>query len=198
MQQTSYASQSLTQAFNLTPEDIAANRSGVLSPKQQERFHAMLAQGQKSGLLAIGAVLLLTAGIVAWQFVTDGEMAQSLKTAFDQAPGVLIAGVGGSLLLFVIIGVISMLRMGNVKNRTLKVDSVSGKVKLNALKADGEAATVARMAGISTRTFVIQIGRTKIYTTEESQWTAFQNGGSYRVYYVKVSSMPMLISAEIV
>jgi len=198
MQQTSYASQSLTQAFNLTPEDIAANRSGVLSPKQQERFHAMLAQGQKSGLLAIGAVLLLTAGIVAWQFVTDGEMAQSLKTAFDQAPGVLIAGVGGSLLLFVIIGVISMLRMGNVKNRTLKVDSVSGKVKLNALKADGEAATVARMAGISTRTFVIQIGRTKIYTTEESQWTAFQNGGSYRVYYVKVSSMPMLVSAEIV
>jgi hypothetical protein len=44
---------------------------------------------------------------------------------------------------------------------------------------------------------VLQIGRMKIYTQDATAYSAFENGASYRVYYVKVSSMPMLVSAEL-
>jgi hypothetical protein len=196
--QSRYSNDYLMQALEFTRDDLAANRSGVMTETQKERFRARMRRGQKQGIVIMMLVLLVTMGVVAFLVFGNAEEGSGLRQAIEQSPEIIAIGLGGSLLLYLAIVVFAFLRIRRMSSGNLRVHSIEGQVKLKSSELPGytAAGAIASAAGAQTRICEIKIGRTSMYTDEES-FEAFEDGGAYRIYYVGNKRAPVIIAAEL-
>ena len=192
------ANAALMRALNFTPEDLAANRQGKLTPAQRERLKISVAQGMRIGYGVAAIVIVIVVAVCV--FVVLGSqgvvpMPASFEGLGENAP--LIVGVMGVILVFyVIMLLVSTARSRGMTSGSAKVRALTGKVKTSTLSLRGRNAAIASAGGASAVSYVIQIGREKVYTTDETAYRAFEDGLTYRVYVVGSKPGYMMVSAE--
>src|SRR5690349_8037330 len=109
----------------ITAEDIAINRQGRLSAPQQAEYAGLMKQGQKTMLIVVPLVLLITFGALGWMIFGSKEMGGGeLREVFQTNPMIPIAGIGGTLLLYVVVVIYAYFRSSNADPSKLKVQSV--------------------------------------------------------------------------
>lgn len=190
-----YTDRYLMQALNFTTADLAANRGGTLTDAQKERLRERIGKGQTQIIVIVMLVLLIFFGVMGFMFFNDES--SGLRKTFEENPTIVIAGLGGSILLYLVMVVFALLRGQRAKSGNFKVDSIEGQLKLSSSEMDyGTARAVSSVAGAQTRICIIQIGRQKIYV-DESTFDAFVNGQRYRLYYVGWKPAYMIVSAEV-
>lgn len=97
----------LGQAVGFTGEDLAANRAGMMTPSQQEKFRSISEQMQKSTARGLPILIILLVlmfvgggGYMLWQLMQSG----GLGTILAVAPILIVVMlVIGAILVFQII-----------------------------------------------------------------------------------------------
>jgi len=196
--QSRYSNDYLMQALEFTRDDIAANRSGVMTEAQKERFRERMSKGQSQAIIIVLLVVLVTFGVVAFMLFGNAEEGSGLGQALEQSPEIIAVGLGGSLLLYLVMIAFAFFKMRRMKSGNLRVSSIEGKVKLKSseMPSYSVGAAIASTAGAQTRICEIKVGRTTMYTDEES-FEAFEDGGTYRIFYVGNKRAPVIIAAEL-
>jgi hypothetical protein len=196
--QSRYTNDYLMQALEFTRDDLAANRSGVMTEAQKERFRERMSKGQSQAMVIVLLVLLVTGGVVAFMVFGNAEEGAGLRQALEQNPEIIAVGLGGSLLLYLVMIAFAFIKMRRMKSGNLRVSSIEGKVKLKSSEMPyySAAGAIAGAAGAQTSICEIKIGRTTMYTDEQS-FNAFEDGGTYRIFYVGNKRAPVIIAAEL-
>ena len=193
--QSQYTNQYLMQALNFNAGDLAENKQGRLSEAQKERLREKLGKGQTQAMVIVMLVLLVFVGVIAFTFFNNPD--SGLRQTFEKNPTIIIVGLGGSILLYLIMVAFAMIRTQRAKSGNFKVMSRTGKLKLRSSEMHyGAARAVGSVAGAQTRMCTIQIGREKIYTDEDT-FDAFVDGQSYKLYMVGWKPAYMIVSAEV-
>lgn len=190
--------QKLNDALQLTPHDLELNRQGKLSERQCQDFAGFMQEGQRITMFAVPMVILMCVGIIGFQIATNQETGLAFRQAFEENPTIMIAGIGGSLLLYLGMIGLSMWRMKRMKVADLKVQCLEGEVNVNAVDVEGEARTILKAAGGPLTSYLIKVGRQNIYSINPATEQAFVNGAKYRVYYTKLNHAQYFVSAEVV
>lgn len=188
--------QQVVQALALTPDDVAANRAGRLSAAQQAEFQHLMQSGNKAMLIVVPLVLIITVVGFGLQLSELSE-GRSLMDYLSDNP-VIIIGLGGTLLLYLAMVAFALLRNKTRDITTLAVKSIDGKVKITKSSVGGMIGGAMKMGGATTTSYMLQVGRKRIYGTNPGIEAAFVNGGLYRVYFVKMSNVGWFVSAEAV
>lgn len=191
---TQELNQRLVQSLKISPDDLAINRQGKLSPSQQAAYAAMAQGGQRAALIIVPLVLVVCFVVLGVQLGSDPEM----RKTFTDNPIIPIAGLGGSLLLYLIMVVYSMIKARGMKPENLKVHNVTGKVKLTSTQLRGMERAIVSASGVATRSIIIKVGRKQIYSTDPMVEQAFVEGGHYCVYFIKMSGIGYFVAAEAV
>jgi hypothetical protein len=196
--QSRYSNEYLMHALAFTPEDLAANRGGVMTLAQQERFRERMSKSRSQAAVVVLLVLLITGGFFAYMIFGNAEEGSGLRQALDQNPTIIVLGLGGSLLLYLVVIAYAFWRMRRMQSGNLRVSSIEGKVKLRSSEMAyySVGGAISTAAGAQTRVCEIQIGRTRMYTDEQS-FDALEDGGTYRLYFVGNKRAPVIISAEL-
>lgn len=177
---TSEPQQRLMRAFDFDGDDLAANRDGRLSPRQQANLRAA-----RAVMLIIGAVMV---GVTALSvtvmplLITSGESGPA-------APGSL--GPWGAWLP---LGVIGLLVGGAfVRAYWTHRDQFHGRLSV----VEGEAGSMRRGAGPATMRGVgsVEVGGVAVPVPDPAQQAALRLGARYRVYYLR-GSMPRVMAIE--
>jgi hypothetical protein len=189
-----YSNEYLMQALNFTAEDLAANKHGVMTEAQKERFRERIGKGQTQAVVIVLIVLLISGGVIA--FMLSGD--ENLRQVVEQYPTLVAAGLGGSFLLYILMIIFALLRSQRMKSGNMRVVSISGKVRLSSseLPYYSAAGAIAGVAGAQTRICEVKMGWTKMYT-DEATFDALEDGGTYRLYYVGNKRAPVVVSAEV-
>jgi hypothetical protein len=187
--------QYIMQTIGFTPQDLEANRQGYLSETQKQRFAAYLGQGQRTTLIIAAIVIVITIFVVGGQFLVNGSAAQGLKEVFAKTPYILLIPIGAIVLWFGMIAY-SMMKTNRMKDGNVKVSNVTGKVKLTEIRAYGSVGLIMQATSGTHKSYEIKVGRQKIMA-DEVTIRAFQQGGVYRIYFLKFNPVGLLISAEV-
>ncbi|MEO8392561.1 MAG: hypothetical protein ABI700_06180 [Chloroflexota bacterium] len=188
----------LMQALNFTADDLAANRKGVLTPPQQEDLKSLVASGTRMMLVIAGIVILIVVGVCVYAVLSSqGILPASEMFTAETTP--LILGVMSIVMVFYVIMILS----GAARSRAMgsgkaKVKGLTGKIKIKTqrLASYSTASAVAKVAGAGTTSYIVQVGREKIYSTDDRVTEAFQDGITYRVYVVGRKPGYIIMSAE--
>jgi hypothetical protein len=173
----------LMNALKFTPEDLAANQTGVMSAAQKAQMGKSAGFTRVITLIMFVVMILIFAAIGAYVFVFSGT-GKSFLSGFSKDPTVLYI-VGGVMAVVVLIIFFSFLRtLATTNNMT------SGKVKV----IEGNAKMKSSYTGYGMTSYTIQIGKAKFYVQKEV-FDSFAENSPYRVYYVK-STVNMMVSAE--
>lgn len=186
----------LMQVLNFTPQDLAMNRSGVLSNEQKLRLQEKMMQYKQSGTKVIGVVILITIVVFAVVFFFS-DTGESLRSVMSENP-VLLLIPGGALLIWAIMLIFTLARSGNVSFDKAKLMVVTGKA--NPKKIDmyyGAGALAMAAAGSQALNCTVKVGRVQFYVDEET-YSGFAKGLNYRVYYVPYGRFPVMVAAEAV
>jgi hypothetical protein len=188
----------LMQALNFTADDLAANRKGTLTPAQQEDLKSLVAAGTRIMLVVAAIVILIVVGVCVW-VVLGSQGIVPAPEMFNGETAPLIITVMGIVLVFyaimIIVGASRSRAMGSGK---AKVKGLTGKIKIktNRMHGHSAASAVAGMAGASTVSYIVRVGKEKIYSTDDRVTEAFQEGIVYRVYVVGRKPGYIIVSAE--
>ncbi len=188
----------LMQALDFTPEDLAANRQGTLTDAQRERLKLLMAQGARTALVVAAVVILIVVAVCVYILLGSAGIVPLPEEVFG-SNALLIVGVMALVMVFYVgMLLISMSRTRRMGSGNTKITALTGKVKVST-QGMGYAPTayaVARTAGAPTVSYVIHVGREKVYITDQAVAGAFQSGATYRVYVVGKKPGYILISAE--
>lgn len=188
--------QQVVQALGLTPDDVTANRAGRLSAAQQAEFQHLMHSGNKAMLIIVPLVLIITVVGFGLQLSTMSN-GQSLIDYLSDNP-IIIVGLGGTLLLYLVMVAYALLRNNTRDISSLTVKSIDGKVKITKTSVGGVIGGAMKMGGATTTSYMLQVGRKRIYSTNAGVEAAFVKGGLYRIYFVKMSNVGWFVSAEAV
>jgi hypothetical protein len=186
----------LMDALDFGPEELEANRQGVLSNQQKSKLGKNTA-GTNIASLVMFIVLLVFMGIAGYMLISTGSAAGFIR-GFAKDPSTLLI-VGGALGIVALIILMSFLRTLLRANRVGrgKISMVAGPVKLEALRVPLSYAIASKAMGDSAYTHMLKIGREKFYLQKKAL-NGFQTGRTYRLYYVKNSPFHYLLSAEMI
>lgn len=187
--------QQVVQALQLTEVDVAANRAGHLSPNQIAEFQGFVSKGQKTTLLFVPlmiVVVVVIAGLQMSNLTSDG---QSIGDYLSDNPAILI-GLGGTLVLYLVMAAFALLRASTLDVSRLPVKSIDGKVKLTKTTIRGMQGAMVKAAGASRTSYIISVGRKRVYSVNPAVEGALVKGALYRIYYVKMSNIMYFVSAE--
>ena len=120
----------LMQALNFTPDDLAANRNGSLTPGQQEDLKTLVAAGTRTMLVIAGIVILIVLGVCIWVVLgSQGIVPAPEMFTGENAP--LILGVMGLVLIFYVIMIgSSAARSRRLGSGSMSVKALTGKIKI--------------------------------------------------------------------
>ncbi|MEP7292905.1 MAG: hypothetical protein ABI835_14070 [Chloroflexota bacterium] len=188
----------LMQALHFTPTDLAANRVGYLTDAQQEHLKTLVSQGTRSILVVAGIVLLIVVGVCVYIVLGSLKIVPLPEGIFGSNALLIVAVMGVVVVFYVIMLVVALSRSRRLGSGDMPVRALVGQVKVKAQGMGGysAASAVADAAGVSQTSFVIQVGREKIYTTDEDIYRAFQDGITYQVYVVGNKPGYIIVSAE--
>jgi hypothetical protein len=170
--------QHLREAFLFSSADLRANRTGLLSARQQARQRAAGAS-MGLGMLIFFLVMVGTLGVIAFGSLASGT--SSSLTSPEMLTTLAIAGV--VIGLVIVFGYFSSQKyMAAARAKTLQ-------------KAEGEA-QIGKIREDAAH-FEVKIGRTKIRLLTQEQLDTFQVGTAYRVFYLP-GPVPTILSAEVI
>jgi len=165
--------------FEFNADDLAANRNGAITEKQLARLKTLRGKWQTQIVIIVGVMVAIIAFVLL--FTSRGE---ALRQIFSQNPTIAIAGLGGSLLLYVLILGSTMLRSRTTSNSN--VGNVSGEYKTVGKLMQGLDGTLVQR---------VKIGKRNFYLTD-IQASTFTPGVNYTVYFAGGGQMAQIISAE--
>ncbi len=159
----------LNSALDFDDTDLAANRTGTLSPRQIERLRAT-----RSRNLRIGAGLVLALIVISTGFLYVGSAQKSLILN--------LVGIGVTLCNAALLGVNarSALRLSSDVDRK-SVETLAGTVK-HTIRVTGRVAT-----------YIIRVGGQDLIVTKPV-FFALREDAAYRIYRSKEARV--LLSAE--
>jgi hypothetical protein len=161
--------QMLSVAMRFTEEDLEANRRGLLSEAQLDRFRR-----NRTRLLALNGVAFVGLGLASLLCIAP---------LFGVDIGVLVAA--GFVALFASIILAFSVKRAN----TWRSELYSGK----AAALEGRVRLDVRPAGNNVATYIVAIDDQK-FGVRKDVFLAFKNGDPYRLYYAPQSKT--LLSAE--
>ena len=188
----------LMRTLDFTPDELAANRKGSLTPTQQDDLKTLVASGTRIGLTVAAIVILIMIGVCIWAVLGSRGIVPA-PDFFTGETTPLIVGVMAVVLVFYVIMILvstsQARRMGSGK---ASVRPITGKIKIRTLHMYGHSAAsaVAGIAGASTTSYIVHVGKEKIYSTDDRVVDAFQDGITYRVYVVGRKQGSIIVSAE--
>jgi len=187
--------QYIMQVIGFTPQDLEANRRGYMTDPQKARFAAFLSQSQRSGMIAAAIVFVITVVVIGGTLITNAEMRQSFQDLYEKTPYILLVPIGAIIFWFGMI-IFSMVKSNRMKSGNVPLGAVTGKVKLTEISGYGMIGAIMKTASGTNKSYEIKVGRQKILA-DEITIRAFQPGGAYRIYFIKLNPMGILVSAEV-
>ncbi len=187
--------QRLMQAMGFTEEELAANRQGQLSPRQQANLKETGTKMRASAprYTVMGGVVIV--GLFIFFVVVGLTQFSSVAQALQVVPFL-------SIPILIILGAVAyqVYRYQRVVQQTSSgnapVKRYSGKVKLVIVNYGMTLGGLASSAmGYDPRQYKLQIGGTTFYPPGPV-FTAFQNGQKYNVYATRAAYYPQILSAE--
>lgn len=175
----------LEAALGFTADDLTSNRAGKLSPTQQATMTVKRGQSQVVNLVMAGIFVAFL--VVIAIFVLPPLLAPQPATS-SAVPAPIIIGVIAVVALIIALTTVRSRRKFTQLNGA--VFSAEGVVKTRA-GAFGDA----NQLGSTGMIYRVKIGSSTFAVSNQSQVDAFDDGKTYRGYYVK-STVPVLISAE--
>ena len=167
--------------------DLEANRQGMLTQEQLQIVEAVYQTRQRGArqtytLFAIWIPLLIIVGFVI-------EYRQSGKTLGEFLPGALpivaLVGVGMGVLVLI------AWAFGAINSRDARDKRIS--------VAEGEAHVLekeARSRASNYMRYELRLGYRLFRFANHASIAHFEDGQSYRVYYIKFYPFPLMLSAE--
>ncbi len=183
----------LSAVLDFTQDDLAANRAGRLSARQAARLRRIRSWSR----IAIVGVLVLAVGLVVVDVVV--VLGPQLSSARQQGASYAVPVVIGALALVVLLVGQSVLRTSRAMHAMVAgaVSSVDGLASTRVRRMRGNIGDP--QAGISGRpggpTCELTIGRIRFFVSP-AVLAAFNDGQSYRGYYVGRGFRATLVSAE--
>jgi hypothetical protein len=186
MMQTDYTSSYLPN-FAYTQADVEANRQGLLTPDQVYLVEAVYRARQRGArqtylMFAIWIPVLIIVGIII-------EYNQSGKSVADFLPSALpivVAVSGGLALIMLLSWIFTTINARDARNKRISV-------------AEGEAQVIeqeARTRGSSYMRYELRLGNRLFRFANHASIAHFEDGKTYRVYYIKYYPFPLMLSAE--
>lgn len=173
---------SLMQIFEFSPADLEANRNGWVTESQRLKIEAkrrMMTRGVKSMTLAY-LLFFPTLMVVAVLVQNPKDLLQPVYWVFIGGLLVFLMGASGFSLLW---------------TRWLHRDARQMRIHMAAGVASTRAHTVhVRMSRFEV--YDLKLGRKRFRLESAGQLAAFQVGERYRVYYVPVAPLYVILSAE--
>jgi hypothetical protein len=186
MTQADYTSNYLPN-FAYTESDLEANRQGMLT---QDQFYIVESvyqarqniSRQTYKLFAIWIPLLLIVGFVIEYSQSGKSLGEFLPSAL---PILLAVGIGLAVLILISVALTAI----NARDARDKRISV----------AEGEAQVIekeARNKATTTMRYELRLNGRLFRFANHASIAHFEDGKSYRVYYVKFYPFPLMLSAE--
>jgi hypothetical protein len=185
----------LMPALEFTPDDLAANQRGQITPAQQAKLSKLSSSSTKWGLISGLIMLVIFGGIGAYAlyFAPSAAAMRASITSDPQTAKILAIAAGIVALLVFGSLALALLRARSVGKGNLR--AVEGKVNLTAITMNLETRLIAKAVGGQGRMCMIKIGGMKFYVSE-AVLAAFKHQAPYRIYYVKNRPTHILLAAE--
>ncbi|MFT5193026.1 MAG: hypothetical protein ACI9EW_000168 [Cellvibrionaceae bacterium] len=171
----------LEQAFTFTAGELELNRSGQLSPVQEERlesYREVRGCGRRAALIAFG---LTSLGIVILQLFLANE------SGIDEARPYIWGVAGFFLVIALIFGIVDFFTGQNLTQG--KVSVMEGVVETWSKEIG------ARSSKIGTAYF-LRVDYKEFQLSTEPQMEALQDDHAYRFFYVENGRVPIIFSVE--
>lgn len=168
--------------LEFTDSDLQANKQRQLSPGQQQKLNSTFRQGRWWSIIGVVfALIVLVAAAAFIFFLSPGAELTRDELLKEPIALVVIGVVFGVILLFMLISIIPVLR--NSSPNSLKIEQTEGEVRLTM--NDSYYGAICRL----------KVNRETFYLTE-TQAKGFWSSGRYRLYYLRWSRIPTLLSGE--
>ncbi len=177
---------SMTQAFKFTEGDLAMNRQGQIAESQQNalassrraRMVSMIAY-----LVMLGLFLLVCVGVGISLLINQDGSTTRLAIMFAMAVAMLLVGAGALNYYLrsreVLAGKVSQME-GNAKLFTRQYPVSYGGLGYSNLGTG----------------WFVKLGPKEFRLLTPEQYAAFQEGATYRIYYVKNYPIDVILSVE--
>lgn len=191
--------QHLSRFMDFTPQELALNRAGMMSQRQQERFQNYL--GTQSKITGKIVLVVLAIAIPGFVLVFLTAFSNINGTTFQSGEAVMIPiaiiGIAVSLGLWALMILFGFRRARRFRSAYHQLQEVVGTTKLKVIESQYETSMVLALAGQPTTYRKLRVGKTDFYVSETVA-QGFVEGVAYRVYYVPLSGkVGMPVSAEV-
>jgi hypothetical protein len=192
----------MMQRLDFTEEDIAANRSGVLTADQKGRLGLMPRTSINLGACIVVAALLIFGPIIGYVLLRGSSLSLTSLLNLLMTDRFLQGIVGISML---VVGVPALVLIAQAAQRAAalrneRISVAEGKAHLSIKKYNSAPRT--RGSSLSSGKMMtdinVQVGRTKFVLAQEAgsdqvvsapvAYGPFHEGAQMRVYYVKFSA----------
>jgi hypothetical protein len=168
-------------------EDLATNRSGLLTERQQQevayRQRIYVRHGRFVILIMWVGFTLLIVGSQIVQFLSGSKTLDSFNAELPYV----------GLALLILSGIVGFAFLWSiVSGRDLTNGTISS--------VEGQARVRVRPIAMRYRTYMrceVKIGRRTFLQADENQFDAFVDGVSYRVFYIRYRPLHVILSAEL-
>jgi len=177
---------SLETLFGFTPEDIEANRKGLLSARQHTIIQRTAILGIKSSRVMVFIIVpLIMVAILSFDFLTS----TGIQRYFGKDLLTTGAVVGAVLVVIGIVGA-SLLRSIGLF-RKMKSDTVYAAIGPARIQR-----VVGKMGYRTYTRYDLCIGKVRFLSQNPSALQYIQEGHSYQVYYMVAPGTAILLSIE--
>lgn len=189
--------QHLSRTLDFAPEELALNRAGMMSQRQQEKFASYgAAQSKVARKIMLIVLAIAIPGFFLVFFTSFRDAEGGLDHEAAQIFPLVVIGVGLSLGLWVLMMLFGFRRMKRFQTANHQLKQVTGQAKTQHKDTHYQSAAVLSLAGQPTSYQYVTINRVNFYVTDEAA-QAFIKDLNYRVYYVPLGGrVGMPVSAE--
>ncbi len=170
----------LAQGFGFTPEELAVNRQGRLSPAQAERVAAFARLHRRASRVALIVFGLMALGALVFALTAS-------MPGIDKARPVLLGFAAGLAGLFALV-----LAKVHSQGRDLaagRVSRIEGPVRLR----EKEVGSPERKLGTA---YLVTVGGRTFQLESPEQFAALEEGRGYRFFVVRNGRVPIVLSVE--
>ena len=170
----------LEQAFEFTPDELALNRAGRLSPAQKAKlaqYRQMRGCGRRAALIAFS---LTAVGLAVMPFLVEGPGMEQARPF-----------IWGPAALFFVIALLALL-LDYLSGRDLaqgRINVMEGQVKVWSKRVKSHYGNLGAA-------YYLKVGRKKYQLETANRMQALRDGGPYRFYFVSNGRVPIILSVE--